>query len=247
MKLKLGFLCFFLGYSLVMSAQYKDKCVDVNRFNTLFQLDSGTILPASFSFSERVNYSFSVQTSELTLQPKNPATKVVTVCYRVLPFRLNDFNVATGKKTIKVKTAEGDSLSSKIVLPTNAFENNTSPLIAEGQLIRGVNGGSNSSFAPDSYIDVFVEGQLTDSLEISARIFDQNLVYQPEGNSHQLKNFDRVYVELKGPRTSLGLGDLQIRKKSNGLLNYNRSITGGILHIQPNEDLSAELSFGINR
>ena len=53
-----------------------------------------------------------------------------------------------------------------------------------------------------------MSGQLSDNLNIEAVITDQNVPFQPEGNTQQIRDFDNVLIRLHTERYSISAGDL---------------------------------------
>jgi hypothetical protein len=71
-----------------------------------------------------------------------------------------------------------------------------------------------------------LEGKLTDQINLTAAISDQNVPFQPEGNTQQLQQFDRIYITLTHPRWNLSAGDVVLRNKPDYFLRYYKNVQG---------------------
>jgi hypothetical protein len=57
-----------------------------------------------------------------------------------------------------------------------------------------------------------LDGKLNEDLFIQAAISDNNIPIQPDGNSQQLQEFDKVFIKIYNDRISLTAGDFELRK-----------------------------------
>jgi hypothetical protein len=82
-----------------------------------------------------------------------------------------------------------------------------------------------------SNLNLQLSGKLSDDVDIIANITDQNIPFQPEGNTRQIQEFDKIYIQLNyKDRVSLLAGDIedkssdtyfmQFTKKGQGLMGY---------------------------
>ncbi len=72
-------------------------------------------------------------------------------------------------------------------------------------------------------------GKLNNEIEFSAAISDDNLPIQPEGNTQQINDFDRVFIQLKRKETTLIAGDYELRKPDSYFMNYFKRTQGAYL------------------
>ncbi|MBW3130721.1 hypothetical protein [Hymenobacter profundi] len=98
-----------------------------------------------------------------------------------------------------------------------------------GNLSRGVSFGNTQNVFVNSALNLQLEGKLTDKINLTAAISDQNVPFQPEGNTQQLQEFDRIYVTLTHPNWSLTAGDVVLRNKPDYFLRYYKNIQGAAI------------------
>ncbi len=106
---------------------------------------------------------------------------------------------------------------------------NFSDLDYSGVFARGISLGNSQDLILNSTFNLQVAGKLGD-IEILGAITDNNVPLQPEGNTQQLDEFDRIFIEFKYKRQRLIAGDYNIeRPKGSYFMNYYRRLQGGQL------------------
>jgi len=120
----------------------------------------------------------------------------------------------------------------------------TSPGITKsGTISRGISVGNNQSVFVNSVLNLQLEGKLTDDVSILASISDQNVPFQPEGNTQNIQQFDRVYVQLRGKKLRLTAGDFVLQNRKNVFLKYYRNVQGGWLEYDNRSDTAKVKSY----
>lgn len=106
---------------------------------------------------------------------------------------------------------------------------NFSDLDYSGVFARGISLGNSQDLVLNSTFNLQVAGKLGD-IEILGAITDNNVPLQPEGNTQQLDEFDRIFIQFKYKRQRLIAGDYNIeRPKGSYFMNYYRRLQGGQL------------------
>jgi hypothetical protein len=103
-----------------------------------------------------------------------------------------------------------------------------------GSLTRGVTFGSAQNVNVVSNFNFQMDGQLTDKLQIRADITDQNVPFQPEGNTQQIREFDNVTFEIYNDDLSLKAGDVLLKNRESYFLKYYKNVMGGQLDVKYN-------------
>ncbi len=86
--------------------------------------------------------------------------------------------------------------------------------------------GSNRGSTLDQSLEATVEGKLTPTISVRALLSDNNLPIQPEGNTEDLEYFDRVFVEIEGPRARAAVGDISLDDRTSSFSPLTRQLRG---------------------
>ncbi|WP_201983030.1 hypothetical protein [Hymenobacter rubidus] len=210
------------------------------RDTTRFTLsDTLTVVPSSVRANGR-GLDYDGRTDRylwVRLAPRDAAGKPlpdsVEVCYRVLPLRLSAARFRRPRSLM-------DSVGFR--QPLSRFEDfsvkeqilNTPGISKTGNLSRGLSFGNTQNVFVNSALNLQLEGQLAENIHLTAAISDQNVPFQPEGNTQQLQQFDKIYITLTNPNWNLTAGDVVLRNKPDYFLRYYKNIQGA----------AAEANFG---
>ena len=83
-------------------------------------------------------------------------------------------------------------------------------LSKSGSISRGISFGNNQNLNTSSSLNLQLAGKLSNNVNVLVAATDNNLPIQPEGNTAQLQDFDKVFVKLYNKHTSLIAGDYEI-------------------------------------
>ncbi|MFM2136328.1 MAG: hypothetical protein RL021_1728, partial [Bacteroidota bacterium] len=145
----------------------------------------------------------------------------VTVRYRVLSVRLG--TAVRHKDPVRL-TVKGEPPPNPFLYrPSDAQAFSLFPergIQANGSLARGISFGNNQDVFVNSSLNLQLNGKLNDEVELLASITDENIPIQPEGNTQQLQEFDRVFIQLSKDRTRLIAGDFELRRPDSYFMNF---------------------------
>ena len=97
----------------------------------------------------------------------------------------------------------------------------------DGSISRGISVGNTRDLSLNSNLNLNMSGEIANDIKVKATINDQNIPFQPEGNTAQIQEFDQVFIELSKGNTELKLGDVFLRNGDDGyFLKYNRKGQG---------------------
>ena len=95
-----------------------------------------------------------------------------------------------------------------------------------GSFARGISFGNNQSLVLNSSFNLQLAGTLGDDIEILAAISDNNIPLQPEGNTAQLQEFDKIFIQLKRKNNQLIAGDYELKRPNSYFMNYYKKLQG---------------------
>ncbi|GAA4347029.1 hypothetical protein GCM10023185_01800 [Hymenobacter saemangeumensis] len=204
------------------------------RDTTRFTLtDTLTIVPSSVVADGRsVDYNPRTETYRL-LRRAAAGPDSVLLCYRVLPLQLTAPRFHRSRREMdsidfprRAFGVEDFSVQEQIL--------STPGINKTGNLARGISFGNTQNVFVNSALNLQLEGQLTENIQLTAAISDQSVPFQPEGNTQQLQQFDRIYITLVNPNWNLTAGDVVLRNRPDYFLRYYKNIQGA----------AAEANFG---
>ncbi|MCG9879152.1 MAG: hypothetical protein MH472_01000 [Bacteroidia bacterium] len=105
-------------------------------------------------------------------------------------------------------------------------------LQTSGSIMRGLSIGNTQNAIVNANLNLQLAGKLNNEIDVLAAISDENNPIQPEGNTQELQDFDRVFIQFSKLNHKLIVGDylmlkpepsyfLNYYKKSRGLASYN--------------------------
>ncbi|MCI0451372.1 MAG: hypothetical protein L0Z51_03145, partial [Candidatus Latescibacteria bacterium] len=153
-----------------------------------------------------------------------PSGATVIVRYRRRPFLIAPVYSLRPPEVSPTEPAEQAPVREVVVRPQAP---STSPdLVFGGTKSVSFSTGSNRGSTLDQSLEATVEGKLTPTISVRALLSDNNLPIQPEGNTEELEYFDRVFVEIEGPRARAAVGDISLDNRTSTFSPLVRQLRG---------------------
>lgn len=192
-------------------------------------LDTLSIAPGTFrlingsSVVDTAAYDLDFIRSVLKWKKGSPAYKAISpdsvmASYRVFSFL---FSAPVSNKEITL-IGKGGAGQVNYYTPSSGQPElfRMQGLTKNGSISRGITFGNNQDVFVNSSLNLQLAGKLSDNVEILAAITDENIPIQPEGNTQQLQDFDRVFIQLSKDRSKLIAGDFDLRRPDSYFMNF---------------------------
>lgn len=236
MPLKKCVFIFLLSAPVFLYAQplsnARQKYIPVKQDS--ISIDTLSIIPGTFFITgvDSSFYDFNFAKATLSWKKDNPAYQSlpdsVLAVYRVFPVLFTK-GVTHREKSIIEKNYSG------IYNPYQYNETNKDKdvfkiegLSKNGSISRGVSFGNNQDVIVNSSLNLQLAGRLNDDVEILAAITDNNIPVQPDGNTQQLNEFDKVFIQLSKNKSKLIAGDFDLTRPESYFLNFNKKSQGAV-------------------
>ncbi len=225
-----------------------ERCRYIKNFNIEFPLDTVSAVPSSIHLQDSsLHFYYNPNTGNLFIESDNPPDSV-EVCYQALPFALYKTYLKRDVAEISDEETTPKKEAREFAVSTDQREElfYTENLNKSGSLSRSVSFGNTQNVVVNSNLNLQLEGQLTDDVNIRASITDQDVPYQPEGNTAQIQDFDNVFIELYNDHFDLIAGDVVLQNKESHFLRYYKNVRGGLLDVnyQTGENGHARTTLG---
>lgn len=195
-------ICIVIFCAVRLSAQNRSD----NRVSScvadslLIRFDTLSVVPGTFSVQglEPSDYQLDYTNATLRLKDSSLLGRPILVRYKVFPV---DLSKPVAHKSpdmilprfVKDPTAR-DLVSLSLPSDDRLFD---SDLQGTGSVSRSVSVGNNQNFVLDAGMNLQLSGFIAPDVEIVANITDENLPVQPEGNTRYIKDFNKIFLQLK--------------------------------------------------
>lgn len=101
-----------------------------------------------------------------------------------------------------------------------------------GSFGRGLSVGNRQNLVLNSNFNLQMAGDLGNDIQLLAAITDESIPLQPVGNTRQLREFDRVFVQLSRKEQTLTAGDYELAPSESYFLRFFKKLQGATFSTQ---------------
>jgi hypothetical protein len=234
LKKTVVFIVIFLGcnhnYAQVLTNMIKKK---ITFDNDTVKIDSLSLVPGTFKMyhqgeliqSDR--YELDDERSYLYIKDSTVLKETTELNVEYRRFRIDFYRPIVHQTFQKpdsgsrVKTGNGFS-------PPGDADNffTEDELNKSGSLSRGISIGNNQDASVNSDFNLQLSGNISPDISISGTISDSNIPVQADGTSQHLREFDKVFIELKSKKSTLIAGDFEISSSLSSFSKYRKNVKG---------------------
>lgn len=207
-------------------------------------IDSLSLVPNSLLIPgiENSFYSYDPERSLLTWK-KTVNIDSVTVIYRVFRLKLEPLS----------NRVNYDSIKNRFIMPSILFKNTPKELVNNelfswghtvnyrGSYGRSVGFGNQQDAVFNSQLNLQINGTVGDSIQLNAIINDNSIPVQPDGNTRQLNELDKVLLQFKKKNWEINMGDIDLEQRQNYFLHFYKRLQGvSYIQLKKNEEEGAD-------
>jgi len=186
--------------------------------------DSESLLVAEQLLVHGTDYVLDYLTGELSLLNGELPGREALISYQIFPVWIP--RRVGGLKPEELQFVHPDSLEFVTPVSQPPPETGAANLNYQGSFLRGIRIGNQSGVDLESGLRLKVDGRIGRDIEVAAFLTDQVSPLQPEGNTQNLEEIDRIYVEVSSPDFKVTMGNFYLEYGGMPLLNYSRRIEG---------------------
>jgi len=190
-----------------------------------------------------VDYAMDTIGGRLTFRRSISDTSWIRAKFRALPFDVE--RVVRHREIVFVDTTSAKEIGKRESLREvrerrPLAEQEFSQLQVGGSKTFGITIGSNRDLSLEQSLRVNLSGKIGKDVEVVALLSDRNVPIQPEGTTQQLKELDKVLIEIRTSRLSATMGDYVLSLKSGRFGRYERRLEGVMGRVSyPRFDITA--------
>jgi hypothetical protein len=209
----------------VLSSNVRSKSIALPKGDTLL-IDSLSIATNSFYISGVPDSTYRLLPEHSILVWKiKPQQDSLNLHYRVLPFLFTGKRRHKGTNIIETNIPFGyymyeqNDTAARNFVDFNSIDYN-------GTYGRSLTIGNSQDVSLNSNFNLQLNGYILDSVRIEAAVTDNNIPIQPDGNTQQIQEFDRIYITFEKGKHKLTAGDYNLERPNSYFINFTKRVQG---------------------
>ncbi|NRB62390.1 MAG: hypothetical protein HRU40_05055 [Saprospiraceae bacterium] len=229
----IGFFCscwlFHLSGQPAPARAFRTKLIKPPVADSLF-LDTLVVWPNSVQVSDLSGRFYQSGTDWYINQNylvwyKTPPSTTLRVSFRVLPYpHSSRFTVIDS--TLSTYGPTNKPIVTPIQIARTQEWMGNQNLSYSGSFARGLSFGNRQNLVLNSTFNLQLSGDLGDDFYLLAAITDENIPLQPSGNTQQLNEFDRVFVQITRQQNQLTAGDYELTPGQSYFMRFFKKLQG---------------------
>jgi len=227
----LSIIFFAIHWVYGQDTQWKKKIIP--SLSQSVYLDSSVIIPQSVLLQvnlktiDTAQYQVNAVTGVIVIKDSLLIGASAMATYQIMPINLQKkyFN-----KDIRLILPDRSGMYNPFVFNGNEEKEKENffndGLSKNGSIARGVSFGNNQNVVLNSSLNLQLSGKLTEKVNVLAAVTDDNIPFQPQGNTQQLQEFDKVYIQVNDDRNKLIAGDFVLEKPNAYFMSYYKRAQG---------------------
>lgn len=228
------FLC-VSGYSQYAGSSRIKKLMVVS---DTIQLDSLSLIPGSFKLATTSGMQLDTSFYQLNhaegivilntkkMKEQGISKDNLLTSYKTFPYLFSSETKHKDANRIKPDLSGNRNPFSYTIESKNDDIFKMDGLNKSGSISRGISFGNNQDVVVNSSLNLQLSGHLNNNVDILLAATDNNIPIQPDGNTQQLQEFDKVFIQLSNQKTKLIAGDFQMARPYGYFMNFNKKAQG---------------------
>ncbi len=202
----------------------------VNTRTDSLLIDSLSLLPQSVIISDVDSNTYTIDYLKSTLRWKTkPAADSVQISYRVFPLFFYRKFFHKDVRRIETNFAITPYYYDAIEAAGNKTFIDFGNVDYAGSFGRALSFGNSQDVVLNSQFNLQFDGDLGDSIKLTGAITDNNIPFQPQGNTQQIQEFDKVFIQISRKNTTLIAGDYDIKRPTGYFMNFYKRVQGAFV------------------